>query len=270
MARTRSLKPGFFQNEELADAGPYAMLLFAGLWTIADREGRLEDRPRRIKAQLLPYFDLDTNAELDRLAEAGFVLRYEHGGTRYIQIQNFAKHQSPHVNEAESVIPAPCDVDTSTVLIPEPHQSSTVQEPEHIESGMVLVSLNTSSQITDYSENDISCARDFDARFWARYPKGRGVKKQALAQWRRLKPEDRDAAATGLDRWLACEQWQDPRYVVHAERWLRDRRWEDEPPPSAARSPAKHAQPGFDHRGQPSVSRLLELAQAARQQGASA
>ena len=43
--RTRLLKPGFFMNEELARLPVRARLLFAGLWCLADREGRLEDRP---------------------------------------------------------------------------------------------------------------------------------------------------------------------------------------------------------------------------------
>ena len=41
MARARILKPGFFANELLADINPYGRLLFAGLWTLADREGTL-------------------------------------------------------------------------------------------------------------------------------------------------------------------------------------------------------------------------------------
>jgi len=32
-----------------------ARLLYPGLWMLADREGRLEDRPLRIKAEILPY-----------------------------------------------------------------------------------------------------------------------------------------------------------------------------------------------------------------------
>jgi hypothetical protein len=49
MPRTRQIKPGFFKNDELAELPIEARLLFAGLWTIADREGRLEDRPKKIK-----------------------------------------------------------------------------------------------------------------------------------------------------------------------------------------------------------------------------
>src|SRR5262245_30051913 len=55
LARIRSIKPGFFRNEDLAAFPFQHRLLFAGLWLLADREGRLEDRPKRIHADLFPY-----------------------------------------------------------------------------------------------------------------------------------------------------------------------------------------------------------------------
>lgn len=108
MARTRNLKPGFFQNEYLAELDPYARLLFAGLWTIADREGRLEDRPRKIKAAIFPYEDVDVDKLLDVLAECNekFIYAYCINGKSYIQITNWQRHQNPHKNEAPSIIPA--------------------------------------------------------------------------------------------------------------------------------------------------------------------
>ena len=50
--RARNLKPGFFQNEYLADLPPLARILFCGLWCSADRNGRLEYRPKKIKAEI--------------------------------------------------------------------------------------------------------------------------------------------------------------------------------------------------------------------------
>jgi hypothetical protein len=118
MARMRTLKPQFFLNEGLAEIEPLGRLLFQGLWCLADRVGRLEDRPRRIKAEVLPYDDADVEALLDRLHQRGFIQRYEVAGGRYIVISTFTKHQSPHVKEAESIIPAPGE-----------HQISMVQAP---------------------------------------------------------------------------------------------------------------------------------------------
>ena len=45
MARARNIKPGFFKNELLVGLPYEYRLLFIGLWTIADRDGRFEDRP---------------------------------------------------------------------------------------------------------------------------------------------------------------------------------------------------------------------------------
>jgi hypothetical protein len=119
--RTRSLKPGFFENELLAELDPLARILFEGLWGLADRAGRLEDRPRRIKAKVLPYDNCDCDELLFALAEVmdhdnrpAFIIRYlandseGHVG-RFIQIVNFTKHQKPHYKELPSEIPAPSD-----------------------------------------------------------------------------------------------------------------------------------------------------------------
>lgn len=108
MARARNLKPSFFTNDLLGEIEPLGRLLFAGLWTLADREGRLDDRPKRIKAELLPYDDgANVDALLNELQRRGFILRYEYGDRALIQILAFKKHQNPHVKEPASTIPAP-------------------------------------------------------------------------------------------------------------------------------------------------------------------
>ena len=108
MARARNIKPGFFTNDVLAECSALARILFQGLWCHADREGRLEDRPRKLKAEILPYDDCNTEELLCQLASRGFIVRYQHGAERFIQVVNFCKHQNPHVKEQESTIPAPC------------------------------------------------------------------------------------------------------------------------------------------------------------------
>ena len=59
--RARNLKPGFFKNEDLAELPFEGRLLFAGLWCLADREGRLEDRPKRIKAEIFAFDSVDVD-----------------------------------------------------------------------------------------------------------------------------------------------------------------------------------------------------------------
>ena len=112
----RTLKPSFFLNDVLAEIPPLGRLLFQGLWCIADREGRLEDRPARIKAEVLPYDDANVDSLLNELARRGFITRYAVGIARYIQINAFTKHQNPHLKEAASTIPAPDKHSASTDL----------------------------------------------------------------------------------------------------------------------------------------------------------
>lgn len=105
MARARNIKPSFFTNEELADLPAFDRLLFVGLWCLADREGRLEDRPRRIKIELFPGDTYDVAEGLVRLEQKGFIERYEAAGSQVISLPNFLRHQSPHSTEKDSELP---------------------------------------------------------------------------------------------------------------------------------------------------------------------
>lgn len=107
MARTRLLKPGFFSNDILAECDPLARILFAGLWTLVDRDGRMECRHAKIKAQLLPYDNCDVAALMEQLAARGFVQVYTVDGKTYIQVNGFAKHQNPHPRETSDGLPEP-------------------------------------------------------------------------------------------------------------------------------------------------------------------
>ena len=105
MPRKRTIAPGYFLNEELCECPPLARLLFAGLWCWADRLGRLEDRPRRIKGQILPYDEADGEALIAELTSRGLLERYEVDGTRVIQIVHFETYQDPHPRETPSILP---------------------------------------------------------------------------------------------------------------------------------------------------------------------
>lgn len=102
MPRARNIKAAFFQNEILGSLAPLARLLFIGMWTIADFKGCLEFRPKRIKAQLLPYDECDVLKLAINLDKSGFIVIYSVLGKRYIKIVNFTRHQNPHKNERDA------------------------------------------------------------------------------------------------------------------------------------------------------------------------
>ena len=121
MARTRLLKPGFFKNPVLARLSERHRLLFAGLWTIANRDGRLKDDPDWIRAELFPYeADINVDALLTDLHRSGFIHRYKTLGEsqistgestkslmRAIVVTKFTVHQKPHIREQNGDIPPP-------------------------------------------------------------------------------------------------------------------------------------------------------------------
>lgn len=119
MGRIRYLKPDFFKDEDLAEHPCWIRLLFAGLWTIADKEGRLEDRPKRIKVDVFPYDNVDVEKGLSELSKIKnhskrpFIQRYEVNGEGYIQIINWHKHQKPHHTEKDSFFPEPPPLNTN-------------------------------------------------------------------------------------------------------------------------------------------------------------
>lgn len=193
MSRLRTLKPGFFVDEDLAECSPLARLLFAGLWTIADRDGRLEDRPKRIKVQTLPYDECDVDTLLWELAGHGFIIRYEVSGDRFIAVPTWHKHQSPHVNEAASTIPAPEEHGASTVQAPKQHSPSCLGSC--LGSGILEQDNGVQEEhLPSTATEDVAvvCAEDFE-QWWTTFGKlGSKADARELYRWWRAHGADRE------------------------------------------------------------------------------
>lgn len=213
--RARNLKPGFFKNEILGDCDPLARILFAGLWCIADREGRLEHRPRKIKAEVLPYDNCNIEKLLAQLTSKGFIEIYSISNENYIQIINFKKHQNCHIKEVESTIPAPCKTgDSMEVARP----LSLTESPLPI----------TESPLPQPAA---PCGNGLFKKFWAEYPKKKS-KGQAERAWLKIKPDEQLLAImiATIERAKKSEEWQKERgkYIPHPATWLNAKGWEDE------------------------------------------
>lgn len=223
--RARNVKPGFFKNEILAECHPLARILFEGLWCLADREGRLEDRPMRIKAEVLPYdAKPDIGTLLDELAskcdpdgKPAFIIRYSVGTAKYIKILHFLQHQNPHVREPESTIPAPDEHSASTVQAPDEHRTGPALSP----------SLNPESPILN---PHIQCSAGFD-EFWTAYPRkvGKGAARKA---WIKIRSPSKllSVMLEAIEKQKSCDQWKRDggQYIPNPATWLNGQRWEDE------------------------------------------
>lgn len=200
MARSRNIKPGFFQNEDLQELDFATRLFFIGLWTEADKEGRLEDRPKKLKNALFPADDVEVEQMLDGLAAYGFISRYERAGKKIIQIVKWAKHQNPHRREAPSALPAETD--------------EVVEEEQQAESGPQKAEAEAAFET-----------------FWKLYPR-KTAKDNARKAFAKINPNAELLAEimASLAKHATCQAWlkDDGQFIPHAATWLNGKRWNDE------------------------------------------
>lgn len=235
MARTRNIKPAFFDNDVLGSLEPLVRLLFIGLWCIADRDGRLEDRPRRIKKTLLGYDDVtaeETDGMLERLSETGFITRYEANGEKYIQIVTFSKHQNPNMKEKPSEIPPPPGFEAGSYRdYATEHETSTVQaqcqdgeapEPEE-------PAATPPSQPAPTEEVNLQEIRF--ATFWDAYP-NKKAKANAQKAWKKLRPNNAlfEKIMRAVEIQKRSEDWtrENGRFIPYPATWLNGGYWDNE------------------------------------------
>jgi hypothetical protein len=138
MSKIRTVKPELFRHEHLFEAeqisGLPLRLIFIGLFTVVDAEGRFRWRPRQLKLDILPYDEINFTAALSALVEFGFVEQYEYGDEYYGHIPTWHKHQSINQREPDSVLPDPqkgCILKPPATDRSTPVNASTVQSDEH-------------------------------------------------------------------------------------------------------------------------------------------
>ena len=247
--RIRTIKPDFFLNERLADLDPLVRIVFAGLWCVADKAGRLEDRPRRLKAQLAPYDDLDMDRALAALAAAGHIVRYsskpnsskpinESGdqiAVRLIAIPSFLIHQRPRADEPDSELPPPPDqspnhatsperdgsvppqVLISTAAVTDQYRRSDGSARGKERNGMEGNKERNGSDSPDAARPPPAFTADQLVEIW------NGIVQTPIPQVRKLTPDRRRQYSRRIARFPVAAEWQ------AAIQYLQDQPWTKAP-----------------------------------------
>jgi hypothetical protein len=185
MARTRSIKPSFFKNEFLAECEPMARLLFIGLWTLADSQGRMEFRPMRIRAELFPYENCDILGLLKQLSDKGFVRAYESGDMKVLEIPTFGEHQRCHPDERDEGLP-PSDESAQTIVFSEQNTKpgNPTLEPGNPPASCAfnpLILLPSSSSAPSTPKR--RCSKPSDPLRWSAESGWEGITDADRAEW---------------------------------------------------------------------------------------
>lgn len=224
--RSRNIKPGFFKNDILASCKPITRLLFIGLWMIADREGRIEKRPLRIKAEIFPYENsLDIHRELTVIERLGFIQTYTFEGQEYLQVLNFKIHQNPHHTEAKSKLPDISDGCIVTV-------NSPLNNGEYPADSLIPDSLiQEDILIRVPRKKSLSYSEPFE-QFWASYPR-KVEKPKAFAAWKEQRINgELPTIISQVEAYKMTHDWKkdNGKWIPYPERFIKRRKWEDEIP----------------------------------------
>lgn len=111
MARIRTIKPEFWQDEKLAPLNALTRLVFIGLISQADDAGRLVDNVKLIDGLLFSETEDTCREALDTLARLSRILRYRSpSGQALIQILKWEDHQRVD-KPGKNILPAPAPED---------------------------------------------------------------------------------------------------------------------------------------------------------------
>jgi len=109
MANRRMIHASIWQDEDIAGLTDRQQLLFIGLFSNADDQGRIKGHPMLIKSLVFPYRDVsseDMLKDLEAITKAAAVLRYEIDGKSYIQLTRWWEYQQLQWAKP-STLPAP-------------------------------------------------------------------------------------------------------------------------------------------------------------------
>ncbi len=224
MARIRTIKPEFFTSEDIVSLSPLARLLYVALWCEADREGRMQWKPRTFKMRYLPADEIDINTLCDEIVEAGLVKLY---GDGLAFIPKFGQHQ--HLNPRET-----------PSSLPDPHALTTRDQRVSTRADTVDASSVTHREEGKGKEGDTRVTRasvhGFPPGFevlWAEYP--RKVGKDAAAKaFAKRKPDAKllDAMVAAVKAQKSSPAWtkEGGQFIPYLSTWLNDGRWMDEQP----------------------------------------
>lgn len=134
MARIRTIKPEFWQDEDIALLDPRTQLLAIGLLNQSDDEGFFKAHPQLIKSSIFPFSDnsLNVHGMLTELSNIGYLTLYKGvDGKAYGIVNNFTKHQKVNRPQA-SKIKTLIEFTEQSVIV---HEQITVGKEQGKEQG---------------------------------------------------------------------------------------------------------------------------------------
>lgn len=241
MARSRQIKPEFFEDLKIAEVSVDARYLYIGLWTHMDRQGVCDGDARYIKRAIFPYDDAITLARVKELVaelvRAQRVVGFAYEGREYLYSPTFARHQTfHHREEIRFALPSSVLEDLARanpgLALAEPGQALAEPGPD-LGQAQLAVGTAVTTSISVLSINNKSKARAKDEPNPALFDQGTAamlarIKRSTQDAWLSLyKPEFIREEIKRAEIWCSANPERAPRsrWGTFMSSWL-SRSWE--------------------------------------------
>ena len=240
MARKRMIDPNIWDSEDFSSLSFIARLLFIGMISNADDEGRGVANPTYLKSHIFPYEEelrtTDIENALSQIARSMSIVLYTHDGKRYYEFSHWREWQKID-RPTPSKLPDP---DLGEPIYKDSMNDrrgldeDSSNDRRTLDEGSLLIEKNRKEKNRKEQETRAS---GFE-KFWEEYP--RKEKKTAARQkWEHLDPDDalQEKILADIALKKTTEAWREDggRYIPQPTTYLNQRRWEDEFKPAKSR-----------------------------------
>ena len=134
MARIRTIKPEFWEDEKIAKLPMPCRLFYIGTWNFADDQGVFRGNPAILKSRIFPYDESLRVSEiskwLDALVEVRMLIPVSYNNESYYIIRAFQNHQKFDARYPNYLIPKEIsDEYLNAENTPDEHPTSTQRVP---------------------------------------------------------------------------------------------------------------------------------------------
>ena len=157
----RMIDPQIWRNEKVGSLPDAGRLLFIGIFSQADDDGRLKASPRFLMASIFPYDKDKTEEDIklyrDQCAKLGLIQVYTNGKEEYLNIPGWKEHQHirkdryvksslPSFDESKEFMTTtgqPNDNQVTPTGQPNDNQVTTIGQPSIVKFSIVKSSIGT-------------------------------------------------------------------------------------------------------------------------------
>ena len=248
MARKRMIDPNIWESEDFSSLSMLGKILFIGLFSLADDEGRGNANPVYIRSKIFPHTAekvrmTDVETALSEIAQSMSITFYVVNGRQYYALTHWNDWQKID-RPAPSKCPPPEDsepFDESSTNVRRIFDESSTNDRRAFDESSTSVRENCDANKNKNMNMNINMKENTQKKggvgggrfsdFWSVYPK-KFAKAEAEKAWNKLNPTDElvEKIIADVKRRTSSQEWtkENGQFIPYPATYLNKRRFDDE------------------------------------------